>query len=1210
MSDFGVTEAGFTLKGFDLILSESATRARQMFGADVDLSSTSPLRKILETTAMEDAELWKSMEDLYYSGFVSTATGASLDLLGEDLGLARRPLFAAGTAQFTLTGAAPGRQYIAPEGTIIETAPPSPAPSLAFFTLAPVVLSAAAPKAVVPAQAFLRGAGGNIGAGDLARVNPAYQVAELNFGGAALTVTNPQPFSGGETQEDDETYRARMLGYPRSIWTLESIRRAVLDVDGVIDVLLNDALGGVDASQSFFNLFSFNRRVFSRERQWSEPPYFDIVIAHEFGRPWGRGGRRRGDLRSGAASGGRNAACGGSSQHRRGGPYRGRASGRFDYRIGRGRAGDSRRRKTAACARPRRPAFGQRRAVFPRDGGPCGAARRARCAKPAPAPLRRRLRAHHVRGRAVSAEPAGVRARRKPCDGANGNRSVSRRQPLKFAGGHFAMIFAATQMANRLTVPFAPGADSLLLTLTDAAPGAALVSAYDFQEHTARYDHIPQPRYVVQALRDSAQAVTLAIDYDAAGIAGMQTAVLTIPAGTLAGESFALDLGGRDAVSQITGLTQTPPDGSAAQNWAVFALLGQTAKLLWTLGRERDQIRARQAKAREQRRLGAALGQSLDWIGADLGIPRFPPLPYGFDPQTIALYHLDDSPGSGQAEVAAAADAMQGYGLPGHPASNPGAAGQTARSGAAGRFSSGFAFRSDSARLEAASSPDFDFAAADSFTLECFVRPDSDTGAGPLLSRCANSSDPAKPGYALETGDFGRGPVRSVRFLASDGTRQIALFLDDTLPTDRFSHLAAVIDRDRGEARLSLDGAQRAAAPLKNLGAISNAEPLRMGGGPFRGTLDEVRLSRAAYAQFAPALGEGDAMYRQRLEIFRRWTLPTAASLQQAVNAVSGPIGGDAEPILINDAPPTQHSDTLPITILPWNMPMGQSLNAQGNPKAREADVCGILADGPAFDPAFCVTFADPQCVSDPPPARVLHPGEPAPDAAKMRAGTANRLRSLLALLNRNFGGGILHILSAFDPRADDLRAAGRGLWLRHDFGGSGFLGALALQAGFEWVQTASDPNDIYSDEIYVSSPPGEDLEINLTPQDAAFDALVGQALTVSFSPSLPRGDAAQWQVISCGAAQAALAAGSNPSSMNLLASAPGLLTLRAEVMHNGQRYVGSRTLQIGIGSLPDGASPCRRRQPRRHARHGGRARPGFSPGLSAHSGFARRRVF
>lgn len=283
MATFGVTEEGFVVKGLDLILSESLDRARQVFGPNIDLTATSVLRKILETDAAEKSEIWKRAEDLYYSNWSSTAFGDNLDLLGEDVGLQRRNLFAQGLVKLTIQSPAPARKYLFPEGTTVVTGPPV----RAFRTRSPVTLSAASPSAEVATQAFDRGVAGNMPANSVVGVDPVYQSIYLNFGpGVSAKAENPTPFTGGEAEESDEVYRARLLGLPRNLWTLESVRRAVLEVDGVIDALLFDPVGGVDVSQSYFNLFNFSERVFSAERRLGEPYFFDIVVAHEFAWPW------------------------------------------------------------------------------------------------------------------------------------------------------------------------------------------------------------------------------------------------------------------------------------------------------------------------------------------------------------------------------------------------------------------------------------------------------------------------------------------------------------------------------------------------------------------------------------------------------------------------------------------------------------------------------------------------------------------------------------------------------------------------------------------------------------------------------------------------------------------------------------------------------------------------------------------------------------
>ncbi|HYY81161.1 MAG TPA: baseplate J/gp47 family protein [Actinomycetes bacterium] len=284
MARFGVTADGFAVKGFDVIVAEAMARARDAFGDGVDLTATSPLRKLLEVTAAEDAQLWRRLEDLYYSNFLSAAIGDDLDLLGEDVGVARRFLYAAGEVTITVEQPQPGRTYALPEGTVLVTAGP---PVLAFHTTAPASVSADAPSVTVAAQAFERGPAGDVPAAAIVGIDPVYQQLHLDLAPpATLRASNQQPFAGGKQREPDDDYRARLLGFPRNIWTLESVRTAVLDVSGVLDVLLSDPLGGVDVSQSYFNLFQFGQRPFSGERRLGEPYFFDVVVAHEFARPW------------------------------------------------------------------------------------------------------------------------------------------------------------------------------------------------------------------------------------------------------------------------------------------------------------------------------------------------------------------------------------------------------------------------------------------------------------------------------------------------------------------------------------------------------------------------------------------------------------------------------------------------------------------------------------------------------------------------------------------------------------------------------------------------------------------------------------------------------------------------------------------------------------------------------------------------------------
>jgi hypothetical protein len=284
MTKYGVTDSGFVVKGLDVLLGDVFQRARIAFGNDVDLTPTSPLRKILEVSAMEDAELWKRLEDAYYANFISTADGDNLDLLGEDVGMARREAFATGAVRLTLSGGVPGRDYIVGDGTVLIS---SSVPGLAFTTQGITVVSADAPTAEVDVECLTRGIVGNVPAGDITSIDPAQlQVYFADFAPAMVAVTNAAQLTGGGAPEPDNAYRGRLLGTSRTLWTIEAVQQAVAGVDGVVDVMISDPLGGVDVSQSYFDTFNFGDRLFSAERRIGEAYKFDVIVAHDYRWPW------------------------------------------------------------------------------------------------------------------------------------------------------------------------------------------------------------------------------------------------------------------------------------------------------------------------------------------------------------------------------------------------------------------------------------------------------------------------------------------------------------------------------------------------------------------------------------------------------------------------------------------------------------------------------------------------------------------------------------------------------------------------------------------------------------------------------------------------------------------------------------------------------------------------------------------------------------
>jgi hypothetical protein len=289
---FGVTESGFVAKPFARVLAEKLALARALFGEDVDLSSGSVLRKILEVSALEDARGWAALGTTYDSMFVVSATGEALSRLGTELGLPRPYLEARGAIKLKLTGTLPEGfpQLLIPRGARLATAGGH---HVALDE--PVVLSTASPEREVPVSAFYPGpehdldpAFADAAGGTPQKIDRWYRsqalladlVAAENAAGEALVaIEHTRKLAGGELTWPDARYRDLLLRAPRSLWTVDAIRTAVSLVPGVRQVQVRDAWGGLDIHQSIFGNFNFLDRVFGSERDLASPYYFTVIVA-------------------------------------------------------------------------------------------------------------------------------------------------------------------------------------------------------------------------------------------------------------------------------------------------------------------------------------------------------------------------------------------------------------------------------------------------------------------------------------------------------------------------------------------------------------------------------------------------------------------------------------------------------------------------------------------------------------------------------------------------------------------------------------------------------------------------------------------------------------------------------------------------------------------------------------------------------------------
>lgn len=723
------------------------------------------------------------------------------------------------------------------------------------------------------------------------------------------------------------------------------------------------------------------------------------------------------------------------------------------------------------------------------------------------------------------------------------------------------MTAALERMRAALTEPFRRGADTAVLTLTTGAAGTADVAGYDFTEHVARFGGDPDPRYVVTALADVAADTRVRIGYGTGG-GPTQTVEIAVAAGTVAGTSFVIRLGADEGSAvRLRSVSAVPAPASPADAWQVTALLGTLARLLWVLGRERAVLDRHVGLLRGRMRdVDRADGVTLDLLGFDLGVPRFPALPYGFEDRTIALYHLDDADG------APVADAAVLYtGGAGHPGRVVGA-----RAQAPSRFGPGFAFDTPAARIEIAHADELATGPQADLTVECFVRPDVATGEGAVLSKHGDPADATRSGWALSVGEFGRGVPRNVQFLVSAGGAATVLHAGASLPATRFSHLAGVVDRAAGRARLLVDGRVVASASFD--GDLTNDVPVRIGRAgadaahAFSGRVDEVRLSAAARTAFAPVLGESDDGYRRRLDIFRRWTLPTPAGMAAALADVVPELAGVRRPFVVTDVDSTLVQATLTLLVEPGAIPAGVMVDDVGTHGVDQATAAGRPEDDVAFDPTLLVDATDTGARFPPRTSAVAN-------ARLMRVGTRSALRALLGLAAAARGGeGDLAVTDGYDPAASDLRAVGRALHLRHASVPTASLAGLALQAGFAHVAHRGDPDGVVAAVRDTSSVEIVTDSGTAVPQNG-FDGLVGQTVTLRVDPAPAPGSTVRWSSVNCGHGRVGIVGRADRRTATISLDRPGGLVVEVIVGHNGRIVTGTRPLRIGLAELPAGAS-------------------------------------
>lgn len=215
---YGVTKYGFRRKLYSEALQERITRAKRVFGVNIDTSETSFLGKFIRNAAWDEAILWEEIEKVYFSSFVNYSEGSDLDSVGQYLTITRRPAVRAkGIVKFT------GKDgTLIPRGFRVATESGQMYETLDFAEIKDG-------SAEVAVRSITAGKVANALAGEVkAIVNPTFGIDK---------VVNPDVIEGGLDLETDEEFRERYKkSYSRAGGsTVPALTAAILDIDDVVD---------------------------------------------------------------------------------------------------------------------------------------------------------------------------------------------------------------------------------------------------------------------------------------------------------------------------------------------------------------------------------------------------------------------------------------------------------------------------------------------------------------------------------------------------------------------------------------------------------------------------------------------------------------------------------------------------------------------------------------------------------------------------------------------------------------------------------------------------------------------------------------------------------------------------------------------------------------------------------------------------------------
>lgn len=215
---YGVTPYGFRRKLYAEALTERISRAKEVFGVNIDTSETSFLGKLIRNMAWDEAGLWERIEEVYFSAYVNSSEGTGLDNVGQYLTITRRPAVKS-KGILTIKGM-DGTKV--PKGFRVATKD-----GVAFETVEDIVITNG--QVDVGIVSVAAGKSNNVSENAITEiVNPGFGIH---------SIFNDRATEGGLNIETDKEFRARYKkSYSRGGGsTVPALTAALLDIDSVVD---------------------------------------------------------------------------------------------------------------------------------------------------------------------------------------------------------------------------------------------------------------------------------------------------------------------------------------------------------------------------------------------------------------------------------------------------------------------------------------------------------------------------------------------------------------------------------------------------------------------------------------------------------------------------------------------------------------------------------------------------------------------------------------------------------------------------------------------------------------------------------------------------------------------------------------------------------------------------------------------------------------